>query len=60
MSKEETLKGHYELVYSPDDGGWYAELWWNQKQSPVYKSKAMARNWAIESGGEHDHSKGGQ
>jgi len=52
--------GHYSIVYSPDDGGWYAELWWKEQDnevcmSPIFSSKAKAKAWAIEQGGTIEH-----
>lgn len=51
-----------DIVYSPDDGGWYAVLFrWDDKtempgslgrSSPVYQTKQRAEAWARQRGAE--------
>jgi hypothetical protein len=36
----------YELVYSPDDGGWYASEFPSGRTTAVYRSKSEARESA--------------
>jgi hypothetical protein len=51
MSAHE-LEGCYDIVYSPDDGGYYADLLWNRKAScPIYPTRAKADAWARKRGG---------
>lgn len=45
-----TVELEANLVYSPDDGGWYADVWVakNGKEkpsSPVFKTKQQALAW---------------
>ena len=49
------LTGHYDVVYSPDDGGWYAQLWWNEEISPIYSKQRDAIAWGQENGGRYLH-----
>ena len=38
-----------DLVYSPDDGGWYIHPW-NEEPSPLFDTEAEARDWAKRNG----------
>lgn len=54
MSDE--IKGYYSIAYSPDDEvecgrGYYADLWWNRKTSPLYDNAVAADKWARRNGG---------
>ena len=52
MSDTIDLTGCYDLVYSPDDGGWYADLLWKRRiNCPIYPSRAKADAWAQKHGG---------
>lgn len=57
MDKLSDLKGHYRIVYSPDDGGYYADLWWRRgsRSAPVYPAAEKARAWARKHGGTDEH-----
>ena len=62
MSAAIDLKGHYSLVFSPDDEaetgkGFYAELWWADRISPLYRTKARADAWARRNGGAEAHDR---
>jgi hypothetical protein len=35
---------NYDLVYSPDDGGWYLQRWSDDKTSEVFVYQEDARN----------------
>jgi hypothetical protein len=53
---EKEMMGHYEIVYSPDDGGFYASMWWdNTIDSPIFRNSVLARDWAKKHGGETEH-----
>ena len=46
------LTGCYDVVYSPDDGGWYADLLWDRKiTSPTFSTQTKANAWALKKGG---------
>ena len=55
MNKPKSLMADmiYDIVYSPDDGGFYARLLWKRRgdTSPIYKTRAGALAWAIKKGG---------
>ena len=60
--KEEaaSLKGHYTVVYSPDDEaesgkGYYVDRWWTRRASKLFASWAEADAWAALHGGEFRH-----
>lgn len=57
MSTEihEDMMGHYSVVYSPDDAGYYAELWWTDETSPVMTHEHEAVKWAKDHGGTVRH-----
>ena len=60
MTEYEELKGHYTIVYSPDDEettgkGFYADLWWNGETSPLFKTELAANVWAVKRGGHSKH-----
>ena len=60
QKEQDKLFGHYEVVYSPDEGGWYSQLWWrdgDNDTSPLFDRKEKARSWARERGGEVEHNK---
>lgn len=49
---ERELLGWYSIVYSPDDGGWYADMAWdNTIDCPIVASPHQARAWALRHGG---------
>lgn len=51
------MKGHYNVVYSPDDGGYYVEFWDKDiKDPPVFRTKPEAYDWAAKNGGTVDHT----
>ncbi len=57
------LQGYFSIVYSPDDEletgkGYYAELCWNHKTSPLYDNPHSAMVWAGKHGG-HTQLKNG-
>ena len=52
----DSLKGYFSVAYSPDDEaecgrGYYAELCWSHKTSPLYLSPGGAIIWAKHNGG---------
>jgi hypothetical protein len=52
MSETMDFAGWYDIVYSPDDGGYYADLLWDRDvDSPIYSSPAKAEAWAKKKGG---------
>ena len=45
--------GYFDIVYSPDDGGWYADLLFSRTvDCPIYDSRAEAEEWARHNGGK--------
>lgn len=32
---------HYEVVYSPDDGGYYADIWWTKNGTTLATTSVM-------------------
>ena len=51
------LQGHFHITYSPDDGGYYASLWWDRElDCPIFSTKQKALNWARKRGGVTDHT----
>lgn len=51
------FKGHADIVHSPDDGGFYADLLWDRKADcPIFDTPADAMTWAREHGAIHFHS----
>ena len=60
MSAEVDLTGHYDLIYSPDDEaqtgkGYWVELTWKRKNSPLFKTREQAAIWAARNGGRYAH-----
>lgn len=50
------FKGHADIVYSPDDGGYYADLLWDRNADcPIFDTDAQARQWAAKQGAVHFH-----
>ena len=48
----EPLQGCYDIVYSLDDGVYYADLLWNKRvTSPAFATAEKAHAWAREKGG---------
>lgn len=47
--------GHYDLVYSPDDGGWYILMLETDRTSPTYATAEKAHAWAKKHGGVTEH-----
>ena len=41
---EENPAHRYELIYSPDDSGWYWMDWLTDQASPVYPTEKKARS----------------
>lgn len=31
--------GNVDVVYSPDDGGWYAQRWSDDQTTPIYQDQ---------------------
>jgi len=53
---DKAFKGHADLVYSPDDGGYYADLLWKKKiDCPIFNSQQEAKSWAEKHGATHFH-----
>lgn len=51
-----SLIGHFRVVYSPDDDGYYADMWWDDTlDCPVYQLPEQARRWALKHGGKWEH-----
>lgn len=56
LESERQFIGHFEIVYSPDDGGFYASMWWdNTIDCPIFKNSIQARAWANRHGGQIEH-----
>lgn len=56
LPSEAEMMGHYSVVHSPDDDGYYADMWWdNTLDSPVFLSPYAADDWAKEHGGVTRH-----
>lgn len=50
------LTGCYDICYSPDDDavgdkGYYVDLLWNRKDSPLFRNSILADAWAKKNGG---------
>lgn len=45
--------GYFDIVHSPDDGGWYADLLFNKHTDPpIFDSDLKAIGWAARNGGK--------
>jgi len=56
MAKYQEFKGHFEIVYSPDDGGYYADMWEDPDiDSPICPTAWEAKEWALKNGGMVEH-----
>ena len=47
--------GYFDVCYSPDDGGWYADLLFTVvfRETPIFDSSDQAEQWARHNGGKH-------
>jgi hypothetical protein len=46
--------GYFDVCYSPDDGGWYADLLFDSfADCPIFDTAAEAEYWARQHGGKH-------
>ncbi len=49
MTKPKTnLKGYYGILFSVAEVGHYAELWWNDKTSPICRERVTERGNVLE------------
>ncbi len=45
--------GYFDICYSPDDGGWYADLMFDARADcPTCDTSAEAEQWALHHGGK--------
>jgi hypothetical protein len=54
--KMSDFTGHFTIVYSPDDGGYYVDRWWTRRDSPIFRLRSEAVTWAIKHGGTTEHA----
>lgn len=51
---EREMIGYFDIVYSPDDGGFYADMIWdNTIDCPIFDSEKKAESWARRNGGKN-------
>lgn len=51
ISGADELAGCYDICYSPDEGIYYVDLLWMRRDSPAFRSSAIADKWAKKNGG---------
>lgn len=45
--------GCFDVCYSPDDGGWYADLLFDRaRDCPIFEQSDQAERWARRNGGK--------
>jgi hypothetical protein len=45
--------GYFDVVYSPDDFGWYADLLFDSfADCPIFDRSDLAEKWALHNGGK--------
>ena len=45
--------GYFDVCYSPDDGGWYADLLFDSHADcPIFDRSDEAEQWALHHGGK--------
>ena len=42
----------YDLIYSPDDGGWWVDFPFEDADSPIFADQIDANQWARDHGGK--------
>jgi hypothetical protein len=55
-TKKSDFTGHYTIVYSPEDGGYYVDRWWIRRNSPTFNLRSEAVTWALNHGGTTEHA----